>query len=109
MIGVGIANMAAAVIHFIQSCDDQFVLIRTGKKRTSMNFFNRHINANAFCLLSHEGKRMRIVDTQLGSLYDEVVQKMNTSFGRAPDSSSRICYQPGAMVMVYAKSVQGGT
>jgi len=107
MIGVGIASKAAAIIPYFHNSQDQFVLLTTTKTSISINPFNHKTN-NSECLLSYEGKVMKISTFALGTLHDTVVNAMNVVFEKKPGFHQTVPYDPIIMVGLYTKRIMGG-
>lgn len=106
-VGVGIANHTAALLPYMQSVNDQFVLLITGKKSCSLNPFNQQ-GDNYNSILSHDGKCIRASRFALGLVHDRVVREMNLHFHIPSGYHRSKSYDPLIMVQLYKKRIEGG-
>jgi sugar (pentulose or hexulose) kinase len=90
-VGVGLHDSSAALIPFLASFNEPFILLSTGTWCISLNPFNHarltnnELNQDCLCYLSYEGKRVKASRLFAGNEHEQETKKLSTYFKKAPD------------------------
>lgn len=89
-VGIGLHDSSAALIPYLLSFHEPFVLISTGTWSISLNPFNREpltaaeLEKDCLCYLSFEGKPIKASRLFAGYEHDEQVKRIADHFGQSP-------------------------
>lgn len=86
-VGIGLHDSSAALIPYLRSFNDPFILISTGTWSISMNPFNHEpltaseLEADCLCYLQFNGQPVKASRLFMGRIHDESVAKLASHFG----------------------------
>ncbi len=96
--GAGLHDSSAAFIPYVKNISEPFLLISTGTWCISMNAFNDapltkdELEKDCLCYLTYEGNTVKSSRLFAGYAHEQVVKKLATQFGAAPDYYEKIAY-----------------
>lgn len=99
-VGIGLHDSSAAIIPYLASFDEPFVIVSTGTWTISLNPFNKELPSinelNNGCLsyLSHEGEPVKISMLFAGHDHDQQVNRLAEHFKVLPDHFKTLAYDP---------------
>lgn len=104
-VGVGLHDSSSALIPYLASFEEPFVLISTGTWNITLHPFNdtpltpSELAQDCLCYLSYEGKPVKASRLFAGNLHEQGVQKIAADFGVAGDfyQSSQLVETPGLL------------
>ena len=97
-VGIGLHDSSSALIPYLSSFTDPFVLISTGTWSISLNPFNHsplsddELKQDCLCYLSFEGKPVKASRLFAGQEHDEQVKRLSTHFNTDPDYFKNVKY-----------------
>ena len=90
-VGVGLHDSSAALIPYLASFPEPFVLLSTGTWCISLNPFNqsllsyRELQQDCLCYLTFEGKAVKASRLFAGNEHEQQVKRLAEQFNKAPD------------------------
>jgi len=97
--GVGLHDSSAALLTYLHSFSEPFLLISTGTWCISLNPFNNHplteeeLHQDCLCYLTDSGKAVKASRLFAGKWHEEQVMKMASHFQLKPEYFSSIKYK----------------
>jgi len=97
-VGIGIHDSSAALIPYLVSCNEPFVLISTGTWNISMNPFNHsklspdELNQDCLCYLSYEGMPVKSSRLFAGFEHEKQVKELSNYFQKSPDHYTNVSF-----------------
>jgi sugar (pentulose or hexulose) kinase len=89
--GAGLHDSSAALIPYLASFQEPFILLSTGTWCISLNPFNHaqltnnELNQDCLCYLSYEGKPVKASRLFAGYEHEQQIKKLSTYFNKPPD------------------------
>lgn len=99
-VGVGLHDSSAALIPYLVSFSEPFVLISTGTWCISLNPFNKQpltqeeLKQDCLCYLQYKGDPVKASRLFAGYIHDQQVQRLSSHFGKDTDYFKTINYNP---------------
>ncbi|HZF63678.1 MAG TPA: FGGY family carbohydrate kinase [Chitinophagaceae bacterium] len=112
-VGVGLHDSSAALIPYLVSFSEPFVLISTGTWCISLNPFNQQpltveeLKQDCLCYLSYEGKPVKASRLFAGQEHEEGVKRIADHFNRNPVHYRSIEYNPGIISKLNGRKIPG--
>ena len=100
-VGVGLHDSSAALIPYMASFDEPFILLSTGTWCISLNPFNHSQLTNSelaqdcLCYLSYEGKPVKASRLFAGYEHDQQVKRLSLHYNKPNDYYTSVLYAPG--------------
>jgi L-fuculokinase len=101
MVGVGLHDSSAAMIPYLKSFRDPFVLISTGTWCITMNPFNdapltvAELKQDCLCYMSYLGRPVKASRLFAGHDHEQQVRRLADHFQRSPDAAAAVGYDAG--------------
>lgn len=101
MVGIGLHDSSAAIIPYLLSFKDPFVILSTGTWTISLNPFNKELpkseELQSGCLsyLTYTGEPVKTSMLFAGNDHDQQVNRIATHFNVPPDYFKSLSYDPG--------------
>jgi len=98
--GIGLHDSSAAMIPYLESFREPFLLISTGTWCISMNPFNNspltvaELQKDALCYMSYQGKPVKASRLFAGYQHEQEVQKLAEQFNVKPGAATTVAYDP---------------
>jgi L-fuculokinase len=98
--GIGLHDSSAALIPFLKTFDEPFLLLSTGTWCISLNPFNHQplttdeLNKDCLCYLSYEGNPVKASRLFSGHEHEKQTKRMAEHFNKTESYYSTIPYQP---------------
>ena len=99
-VGVGLHDSSAALIPYLASFAEPFVLLSTGTWCISLNPFNqslltyRELQQDCLCYLSYQGRAVKASRLFAGNEHEKQVQRLADHFGKSPDYYKAVQLDP---------------
>jgi sugar (pentulose or hexulose) kinase len=99
-VGVGLHDSSAALIPYLASFDEPFVLISTGTWCISLNPFNtqsltaEELQYDCLCYLNYQGQAVKASRLFAGYEHEQQVQRLAAHFGVPLDAYKHVSYDP---------------
>ena len=99
-VGVGLHDSSAALIPYLISFRDPFVLLSTGTWNISLNPFNHNsltvseLQSDCLCYLSYDGKPVKASRLFAGYEHEDFIKKLALHFNKPIDFYKSISYDP---------------
>lgn len=96
--GIGLHDSSSALIPYLRSFSEPFVLISTGTWSISMNPFNNEpltaaeLKEDCLCYLQYNGKPVKASRLFMGRIHDESLDTLIAQFGVSADQLSKLDY-----------------
>jgi sugar (pentulose or hexulose) kinase len=96
--GIGLHDSSSALIPYLMSADEPFVLLSTGTWCITLNPFNNspltadELRKDCLCYLSYEGKPVKASRLFLGHIHDEKCSELTKRFGVDEDAYRTVEY-----------------
>jgi L-fuculokinase len=96
--GIGLHDSSAALIPYLSSFQEPFVLISTGTWNISLNPFNdreltrKELQQDCLCYLSYEGKPVKASRLFAGHEHEQEIKRIADHFNRPADSYQTVEY-----------------
>ncbi|MGZ8509538.1 MAG: FGGY-family carbohydrate kinase [Chitinophagaceae bacterium] len=100
-VGVGLHDSSAALIPYMASFDEPFILLSTGTWCISLNPFNHSqltdsdLAQDCLCYLSYEGKPVKAARLFAGYEHDQQVKRLSLHYNKSYDYYASVLYTPG--------------
>ncbi len=111
-VGVGLHDSSAALIPYLASFSQPFVLISTGTWCISLNPFNtqpltaEELQYDCLCFLNYQGQPVKASRLFAGYEHEQQVQRLAAHFGVPVDTYKRVAYDPSLIDELPARPVQ---
>ena len=98
--GIGLHDSSAAMIPYLESFREPFMLISTGTWCISMNPFNSspltvaELQKDCLCYMSFQGRPVKASRLFAGYDHEQQVQRLAAHFHTAPEIAAQISYDP---------------
>ena len=98
--GVGLHDSSAALIPYLRSFTEPFVLLSTGTWSISLNPFNstpltdQELQADCLCYLTYEEKQVKASRLFAGHIHEQNVNALSVHFGMPADYYKHVRYSP---------------
>jgi L-fuculokinase len=99
--GIGLHDSSAAMIPYLESFSEPFLLISTGTWCISMNPFNdspltvAELQKDCLCYMSYQGEPVKASRLFAGYEHEQQVQRLSAHFHTAPARAAEIRFDPG--------------
>jgi sugar (pentulose or hexulose) kinase len=96
--GVGLHDSSAALIPYLRSFREPFVLLSTGTWSISLNPFNHapltdeELPADCLCYLSYEGKQVKASRLFAGQMHAQFTDALSKQFGKSQDYYKQVVF-----------------
>jgi L-fuculokinase len=111
--GIGLHDSSAALIPYLESFEEPFILISTGTWCISMNPFNEssltiaELTSDCLCYLSYDGKPVKASRLLTGLEHEQQVERLATYFQKNKNYFQTIIYDP--LIVSRLKSIEEST
>jgi sugar (pentulose or hexulose) kinase len=111
-VGIGLHDSSVALIPYLVSFDEPFVLLSTGTWSISLNPFNQSVltkdELKNDCLnyIQHNGKTVKASRFSIGTYYDEEVKRIAAEFNEDVFKYRDIPYDPAIVKQVLKKEAE---
>jgi sugar (pentulose or hexulose) kinase len=111
-VGIGLHDSSAALIPYLASFNEPFVLISTGTWCISLNPFNtqpltaEELQYDCLCFLNYQGKPVKASRLFAGYEHEQQVQRLANHFGVSPDTYKQVQYDPSLIDELPTRPVQ---
>ena len=111
-VGVGLHDSSAALIPYLASFPEPFVLLSTGTWCISLNPFNqslltyRELQQDCLCYLTYQGKAVKASRLFAGYEHEKQVTRLAEYFGKAPDYYKTVQLDPALLPSQTAEPAQ---
>jgi sugar (pentulose or hexulose) kinase len=115
LVGVGLHDSSAAIIPYLESYRDPFVLISTGTWCITMNPFNdspltaAELQQDCLCYLSYKGRPVKASRLFAGRDHEVQVRRLVAYFHREPESAATVGFDPACVERLRAASPVKGS
>ncbi len=110
--GVGLHDSSAALIPYLQSFTEPFILISTGTWCINLNPFNKkplsiaELQEDCLCYLSYRGEPVKASRIFAGYQHEQEVKRISRHFSEADNYYLDLAYEPGIIHMLLEKNNQ---
>ncbi|QJD78062.1 FGGY-family carbohydrate kinase [Spirosoma rhododendri] len=111
-VGVGLHDSSAALIPYLASFSEPFVLISTGTWCISLNPFNtqpltaEELQYDCLCFLNYQGQPVKASRLFAGYEHEQQVQRLAAHFGVPVDTYKQVPYDPSLIDELPTRPVQ---
>jgi L-fuculokinase len=97
-IGIGLHDSSAALIPYLRSFNEPFILLSTGTWNISLNPFNHtpltagELKKDCLCYLSYDGKPVKAARLFGGHEHEDMVHQLSEHFHKSPDYYHQVAY-----------------
>jgi len=105
--GIGLHDSSAAMIPYLESFQEPFVLISTGTWCISMNPFNHvpltvaELQKDCLCYISYQGRPVKASRLFAGYEHEQGVKKLAARYHKDPQYASTVAYDPDIVSLVH--------
>ncbi|MDR3711774.1 MAG: FGGY family carbohydrate kinase [Puia sp.] len=102
--GIGLHDSSAAMIPYLESYREPFVLISTGTWCISMNPFNEspltlaELQKDCLCYMTYQGRPVKSSRLFAGYDHEQQVKRLADRFNKSPDYYNTVLYNPARIV-----------
>jgi sugar (pentulose or hexulose) kinase len=99
-VGIGLHDSSAALIPYLASGQEPFILISTGTWSITLNPFNtmpltrEELSQDCLCYLTYQGKAVKASRLFAGHEHDEAIRKLSMHFHKANDFYKTVLLNP---------------
>ena len=99
VVGVGLHDSSAALIPYLMSFKEPFVLLSTGTWSISFNPFNltpltrSELKADCLCYMQYQGTPVKAARLFAGYEHEQQVKRIASHFGQSPDEYRKMAYR----------------
>jgi sugar (pentulose or hexulose) kinase len=107
--GIGLHDSSAAMIPYLESFQEPFVLISTGTWCISMNPFNQvpltvaELQKDCLCYLSYQGRPVKASRLFAGYEHEQQVKKLAARFQKDPKYAATVAFDPSIVSALQAR------
>lgn len=108
-VGIGLHDSSAAIIPYLESFQEPFVLISTGTWCISMNPFNTtpltvaELKKDCLCYMSYQGRPVKASRLFAGYEHEQQVKRLGAHFHMAATYAATIAFDPDIVSFLRAK------
>lgn len=109
--GIGLHDSSAAMIPYLESFQEPFVLISTGTWCISMNPFNHvpltvaELQKDCLCYISYQGRPVKASRLFAGFRHEQEVKKLAAHWNKDPQYANSVTYDASIVSLVHESSV----
>ena len=113
MAGIGLHDSSAAMIPYLESFREPFVLISTGTWCISMNPFNdtpltaAELQKDCLCYMNYQGRPVKASRLFAGYEHEQQVKKLAAHFQKDPKYAEKIVYDPDIVSDLHTRKDEG--
>ncbi|MBN8850423.1 MAG: carbohydrate kinase [Sphingobacteriales bacterium 50-39] len=110
--GIGLHDSSAAMIPYLESFQEPFVLISTGTWCISMNPFNHvpltvaELQKDCLCYISYQGRPVKASRLFAGYEHEQRVKKLAAQFHKDPQYAATVAYNPDIVSLVHGQRAE---
>jgi sugar (pentulose or hexulose) kinase len=103
-LGVGLHDSSAALIPYLRSFREPFVLLSTGTWSISLNPFNsapltdEELKMDCLCYLSYEGKQVKASRLFAGQIHAQFCRELSEQFGKGNDYYKQVAFDEALLM-----------
>jgi len=107
--GIGLHDSSAAMIPYLESFQEPFVLISTGTWCISMNPFNdqpltvAELQKDCLCYISYQGRPVKASRLFAGYEHEQQVKKLAAHFHKDPQYAATVAYDPSIVSSLHVR------
>jgi sugar (pentulose or hexulose) kinase len=107
--GIGLHDSSAAMIPYLASFQEPFVLISTGTWCISMNPFNQvpltvaELQKDCLCYISYRGRPVKAARLFAGYEHEQQVKKIAARFHKDPQHATTVMYDPNIVSLIHGQ------
>ncbi|HVV04215.1 MAG TPA: FGGY family carbohydrate kinase [Puia sp.] len=107
--GIGLHDSSAAMIPYLESFQEPFVLISTGTWCISMNPFNHvpltvaELQQDCLCYISYRGRPVKASRLFAGHDHEQGVKKLAAQFHKDPPYATTVTYDPDIVSLIHGQ------
>jgi sugar (pentulose or hexulose) kinase len=111
--GIGLHDSSAAMIPYLESFSEPFVLISTGTWCISMNPFNdspltvAELHQDCLCYMSYKGAPVKSSRLFAGYEHEQQVQRLAAHFHTTPARATQVGFDPACIARLRTRQEQG--
>ena len=108
-VGIGLHDSSAAMIPYLESFQEPFVLISTGTWCISMNPFNKapltvaELQKDCLCYMSYQGRPVKASRLFAGYEHEQQVRRLGGHFNKAAAYAATLAFDPDIVSFLHAK------
>jgi sugar (pentulose or hexulose) kinase len=108
--GIGLHDSSAAMIPYLESFQEPFVLISTGTWCISMNPFNdqpltaAELQKDCLCYMSYQGRPVKASRLFAGHQHEQEVKKLAARFHKDPQYANTVAYDPSIVSLIHERN-----
>jgi sugar (pentulose or hexulose) kinase len=108
--GIGLHDSSAAMIPYLESFQEPFVLISTGTWCISMNPFNdqpltvAELKKDCLCYISYQGRPVKASRLFAGYEHEQQVKKLAARFHKDPQYAATVAYDPSIVSTLHLRA-----
>lgn len=108
-VGIGLHDSSAAMIPYLESFQEPFVLLSTGTWCISMNPFNKtpltvaELQKDCLCYMSYLGQPVKASRLFAGYEHEQQVRRLNAHFHKTADYAASMTFDPNIVSFLHEK------
>ncbi|HTI12544.1 MAG TPA: FGGY family carbohydrate kinase [Puia sp.] len=108
-VGIGLHDSSAAMIPYLESFQEPFVLISTGTWCISMNPFNKapltvaELQKDCLCYMSYQGRPVKASRLFAGYEHEQQVRRLGSHFNKAAAYAATLAFDPDIVSFLRAR------
>jgi len=109
--GIGLHDSSAAMIPYLESFREPFILISTGTWCISMNPFNdtpltiAELQKDCLCYISYQGRPVKASRLFAGYEHEHQVKRLGAHFQKSPSYAGSIAFDPDIVTVLHAREL----
>ncbi|HVU58984.1 MAG TPA: FGGY family carbohydrate kinase [Puia sp.] len=110
--GIGLHDSSAAMIPYLESFQEPFVLISTGTWCISMNPFNHvpltvaELQKDCLCYISYQGRPVKASRLFAGYEHEQRVKRLAAHYHKDPSYAATVAYDPDIVSLVHKQGTE---
>jgi sugar (pentulose or hexulose) kinase len=110
--GIGLHDSSAAIVPYLQSFQEPFVLISTGTWCISMNPFNHvpltvaELQKDCLCYISYQGRPVKASRLFAGQEHEQRVRKLAEQYHKEPEYAGTVAYDPDIVSLIHGQAAE---
>jgi L-fuculokinase len=111
--GIGLHDSSAAMIPYLESFREPFVLISTGTWCISMNPFNEspltvaELQKDCLCYMNYQGRPVKASRLFAGYEHEQQVQRLAAHFQTSPSRAATVSFDADCVALLQARDLSG--
>ncbi|MBN9384447.1 MAG: carbohydrate kinase [Chitinophagaceae bacterium] len=107
--GIGLHDSSAAMIPYLESFQEPFILISTGTWCISMNPFNHQpltvaeLQKDCLCYISYQGRPVKASRLFAGHRHEQEVKKLAAHWNKDPQYANSVAYDASIVSLIHEK------